>query len=280
MSFPKNEVAADNQRRRMEELSESPVGGVIENAVSVARPALTVASAVIASGASAGTGLAVAGSVVAGLGIVDWFRKLGTAKVNENLESLGQATEDALNRVERALLEHDTSINEIKSRLSSQGFKDGMASASLQALRTTQADRLKRLALILANGVKEDDLEPEKLDDMMRAAVELKERDILALGFICSCQSKILADAERWPQLWFDSVRADWQKSSVEQSIKAQLAGSDDIGLKSSLSRLAAFGFIVAIPPVGTANSPGKEPYALLSEGLRFYERLQEIAAD
>lgn len=109
----------------------------------------------IASGASSATGITVAGSVVAGLGIVDWFRKLGAAKVNENLESLGQATEDALNRVERVLSEHGTSIDELKSRLNSQGFKDGMASASLQALRTAQSNRLKRLALILANGVRE-----------------------------------------------------------------------------------------------------------------------------
>jgi hypothetical protein len=39
MSIPENEVAVDNQRRRMEEISKSPVGGVIENAVLLARPA-------------------------------------------------------------------------------------------------------------------------------------------------------------------------------------------------------------------------------------------------
>jgi hypothetical protein len=59
MSLPENEVAADNQRRRMEKLSKSPVGGVIENVISVASPALAAGSALAVKGATA-TGLAVA----------------------------------------------------------------------------------------------------------------------------------------------------------------------------------------------------------------------------
>jgi hypothetical protein len=99
MTLPENEVAADNQRRRMEELSKSPVGGVVENVISVASPALVVGSALVASGTTSATGLALAGGIVGGLGIMNWFRELGSSKVNENLEALGQATEDALKRV-------------------------------------------------------------------------------------------------------------------------------------------------------------------------------------
>ena len=271
MGFPENEVAAENSRRKMEETSKSPVGGVIENAVSLARPALVVASAVVATGAAAGTGLAVAGSVVAGLGIVDWFRKLGAAKVNENLESLGQATEDALNRVERVLLEHGTSIDKIKSRLNSQDFKDGMASAALQALRTTQADRLKRLALILANGVKEDDLGPEGLDDMMRAAVELKEADIRMLKRIYDSQIRIIGQ-DHFSFQWRDRVDSAW----------AHDFGRDERGhleIRGSLSRLESVGFLASVRSAAPADgSLSSQPFGLLREGAKFYERLQETA--
>jgi len=71
MSSPENEVAADNQRRRMEEVSKSSVGDIVENAISAARPALSVGSALLASGNTSVTGLAVAGGIVGGLGIVD-----------------------------------------------------------------------------------------------------------------------------------------------------------------------------------------------------------------
>jgi hypothetical protein len=269
MGFPQNEVAADNERRRVEEASKSPVGGVLENAVSLARPALAAASAVIATGAAAGTGLAVAGSVVAGLGIVDWFRKLGHAKVNENLESLGQATEDALNRVELILLEHGTSIDEIRSRLNSQEFKDGMVSASLQALRTTQEERLKRLARILANGVRENDLVPESLDDMMRAAVDLKESDVLVLKVIYEDQS---------PLFGFEHLATDYAVPKVHDSWD-RLIASGTLSLvrdRSSLGRLQSHGLIQQ--DFESRYGSNAVAYILLREGKKFYERLREIA--
>jgi DNA-binding transcriptional MerR regulator len=274
MSLPQNEVAADNERRRMEEVSKSPAGGVLEGAVSVARPALVIASAVVATGASAGTGLVVAGGVVAGLGIVDWFRKLGTAKVNENLESLGQATEDALNRVERALLEHGTSIDEIKSRLKSQEFRDGMASASLQALRTTQAERLKRLALILANGVKEGDLASENLDDMMRAAVELTDWDVFVLGKMYESQKSLLSN--RYQSFgWSEQVGHVWEDWN-------RIFGVNDeqhLKVRSALSRLQSVGLVAeAQTNFVKDGSLARQAFGLLPDGKKFYERLQEIA--
>ena len=171
---------------------------------------------------------------------------------------------------------------DLRARIGSLGsdpkFAEAIAALALRAMQTSVKDRLKRLARIIVNGVKEDDLEPESLDDMMRAAVELKDKDINALRFICSRQSKILADAAKWPEQWYDSVRRDWQAGGFEHGIVLQMDKSDDLDLKSSLSRLMAFGFIVSIPPVQTQNSPGLEPYALLYEGKKFYERLQEIA--
>lgn len=274
MALDGNEVAAANEQRRIEDLSKSQVGDLIGSGVPLAASAVAIGSSIASTGAAS---LAIAGSIVAGLGIVEWFRKLGSSKVNENLEILGQATEEALNRVEDVLREHGTAIDEVKRRLESDEFRNAMASASLQALRTTEEKRLKRLALILANGVAKNELEPESLDDMMRAAVELKERDIRALEFICSRQLTILEEAEKWPELWYDKVRRDWQASGFDQGIATQQAGSNDVGLKSSLARLAACGFIIGVPPVNTTNSPGKEPYALLHDGKRFYERLQEI---
>jgi len=276
MGLPENEVAADNQRRRMEQLPESPVGGFIDGVISVARPAIAAGSAVAAVSTSGVTELAIAGSVVTGLGIVDWFRKLGTGKVNENLESLGQATEDALNRVERVLLEHGTSIDEIKRRMNSQGFKDGMASASLQALRTTQADRLKRLALILANGVKEGDLASENLDDMTRAAVELTDWDIFVLRKMYESQKSLLSN--RYQSFgWSEQVGhvwADWNRIfgvNDEQHLK----------VRSALSRLQSVGLVAeAQTNFVKDGSLARQAFGLLPDGKKFYERLQEIAVE
>jgi hypothetical protein len=277
MSILENEVAANNHRRRMEETSKSPVGGVIESAVTLARPALAVGAAVIASGASSATGIAVAGSVVAGLGIVDWFRKLGSAKVNENLEALGQATEDALNRVEATLRAHGTSLDEINRRLDSPDFKDGMASAALQALRTTQEDRLHRMGLILANGVKEDDLNPESLDDMMRNAMELRGSDIGVLKAIYEMQIYLFTPESAHLQQGqkINGLQRKWQDWWTQNISNYQ--GSKGMDFNSSCSRLQGAGLIASIGAKSFAQSPTTSDYELLLEGKKFYERIQEI---
>jgi hypothetical protein len=256
-----NEVAADNRMRQFESLSKSPVGPLLTGVETVAQAASLVTSAPIA------------GVIAKSLGIAKRFTSgLGVATLDENIDHLGRATEMAISRVSEKF---EAEASQIQERIESPEFLEGVSAAVLQAQRTKQKKRLERMAWILANGVAENDLEPESLDDMMRAALELKERDVLALGLICSRQAKILSDAEKWPQHWFDSVRKDWQASGLNESGK-----SDHVGLKSSLSRLAAFGFIIAIPPATTTNSPGREPFALLREGKRFYERLQEIGRD
>jgi hypothetical protein len=275
MGFSENEVAADNERRKLEEASKSSVGGLIENAALLARSSLAVGAAVIATGASSATRLAVAGSVVSAFGIVDWFRKLGGAKVDENLELLGQATEDALNRVENILREQGASIGEIKARIESQEFAEGMASASLQALRTTQGGRLKRMARILANGVRENDLEPESLDDMMRAAVELKSKDIELLGTLNKSQAGILKSYQSLSSEWSQQVAASWPNDfSFLDSPGSREA-------RSSLARLQSAGLVQEVrtmmTPTGRAAS---QPFGLLPEGQRFFERIREVVSD
>lgn len=273
MVLPRNEVAAENERRRSEETSKSPVGDVVEDVISVARPALAVGSALIASGTTSATELVVAGGIVGGLGIVDWFRKLGAAKVNENLESLGQATEDALSRVEGVLLEHGTSVDEIRARIESKEFKEGMASATLQALRTTQKDRLKRMALILANGVNDSDLEPEGLDDMMRAAVELKDADIAFLEIMYKSQAPCLRDGSLT-----DAARSERFIMLWPNQLPAPVGRPTEISKhRSSVARLQAHAFAQYRTPGAGA---GGELVFLLEEGAKFYERLREIGGE
>jgi hypothetical protein len=270
MSIPGNEVAAANRQRRDEERSKSPIGSRIESVASLAAPAVVLGKSLTAGGSA---GLAVAGSIVAGMGIVEWFRKLGSSKVNENLEALGQATEDALSRVENILEQHGTAIDEIRRRLQSDEFRNAMASASLQALRTTQLERLQRLALILANGVRENDLPQESTDDMMRAAVELKGADILLLGKIYRSQNPMLGWRNLNSQNWHGSIQGIWRTFVDSGNLDAQ----DHLNYRSSLARLESLGFIQRVENVGMYGV-GQDLYALLMEGKKFYERLQEIA--
>lgn len=271
MSLPENEVAAANQQRRTEDLAKSTVGEAIGQVAVVTGPAISIASTLAVTGSSAAAGLTLAAGFISSLGLVDLFRKFGSTKVNENLEVLGQATEDALIRVEKNLSAQSVSVDEIKARIESEAFRDGMASAALQALRTTQKDRLQRMARILANGVKEKDLEPENFDDMMRAAAELQDADILLLGQIYQQQSMLL-EHKGFSSEWSQQVGHQWVNSFATSETK-------HLSLRGSLSRLESLGFLGAIRTMITPNgSLAHQAYGLLPEGARFYKLLQDVS--
>jgi len=273
MGIVGNEVSAANEQRRNEDLSRSPIGGVLESGASVAGAVLALGTSLTAGPA----GLAVAGSVVAGMGIADWFRKLGSSKVSENLEILGQATEEALDRVEKLLKEHGLAIDEIQGRLGGDELRNAMASASLQALRTTQKERLKRLALILANGVKDNDLSAERNDDMMRAAVELKDADISMLGELYQLWKPLLDRVDRAKGATSSSPNFHNEIQNVWHNFGRSLNPAAQLEYRGSFARLQSHGMIQQV--TFSNNEVGREPYVLLEDGARFYERLQRIGA-
>jgi hypothetical protein len=132
------------------------------------------------------------------------------------------------------------------------------------------------MAWIIANGVSEGDLDPESGDDMMRAAVELKEADVALLGKICDSQRSMLQQQRgRDPTYWFGELQTVWDEF-VRSGV---LNAPNHLVYRSSFSRLESRGLIQKFRESSTAGV-GLEPYALLEEGLKFCERLQEISAE
>jgi hypothetical protein len=152
-------------------------------------------------------------------------------------------------------------------------FAKAIAALALRAMQTSVEDRLRRLARIIVNGVKEDDLEAESIDDMMRAAVELKGADIVLLGKIYDSQKPLLKQQGLNPTNWFGQIQTYWNQFVDSGALNA----SNHLAYRSSFSRLESHGLIQKLREISTAGV-GLEHYALLEEGLKFYERLQEIA--
>lgn len=257
-----NEVAVDNQLRRAEKQNQSPVTRLLECAES-ATQAISLAKGSVA-----------VGCIAKAFGIARRFTsELGVATLSENLDHLGDATETALSRVEKNLYAQGVRIDEIERRLNSKELFEGIKTATLQAQRTKDKKRLERMALILANGVAEKDLEPDSLDDMMRAAVELKEVDIGLLGMIYESQKQFVRQSPPlFSHQWCEKVIAYWEHDFVREN-------RDHLAIRGSLSRLQSTGLIAEVPT--TASSDGSlahQPFGLLLDGAKFYERLQEIS--
>jgi hypothetical protein len=242
-------------RLKGEILSSSPVDGVVDK---VANLGGIILEAVGFAGAS--------GSVR----FLSTLKSLAVNKDEGNLIYFGDALIDDIRRLYRFCEELRHQFDE---RINSTEFSSVVANATLHITRTNVENRLKRLANLVVNGVKEGDLEPESLDDMMRAAVELKDADIVLLGKIYGSQGALLGQRGLNPSNWFGQVQSYWNEFVDSGALDA----SKHLVYRSSFSRLESHGLIQKFREIGTAGV-GLEHYALLEEGKKFYERLQEIA--
>lgn len=162
----------------------------------------------------------------------------------------------------------------IESLRTDPKFAEAISALALRAMQTSVKDRLKRLARIVVNGVKEGDLEPEDLDDMMRAAVELKDRDIELLRKLYELQVGLLTSQRSLSSEWSQQVAAFWPNNF------SFLDAPDSRDARSSLARLQSAGLVQEVrtmmAPTGEAAT---QPFGLLPDGKKFNERLREIDA-
>lgn len=202
--------------------------------------------------------------------LIQELKGLAARKDEANLIYFGEQLVDDIGALYRASEELSRRAEEV---LESDEFNEAVANATLHITRTNIETRLARVARLIANGVKLCDLKPEPLDDMMRAAVELRDEDVLLLGKICDSQRSLLQQQRgRDTTYWFGQLQTVWDEF-VRSGV---LNTSKHLVYRSSFSRLEASGLIQRFRDISTAGV-GQEPYALLEEGLRFYERLQEI---
>lgn len=200
------------------------------------------------------------------------MRKLAGASYTSNLIYAITAVRDDL----KTLFESHEKLRErIEALPANPKFAEAVSALALRAMHTSVKDRLKRLARIVVNGVKEDDLEPESLDGMMQAAVELKEEDIVLLGNLYTWQKHILTEKGMNPDKWFSDIQQAHKQLVESEALKQQ----DHLRFRSSYMRIESLGLIQEIPSIHNHYGVGFELYALLLEGKKFYESLQEIAA-
>jgi hypothetical protein len=239
-------------------LSLSPVGNVVEKVASIGSKILELKGL---------RGASIFSDFIFSL------KGVAATKDEANLIYFGEALVDDISRLYRLNEEMRLRIERI---LVSQEFQEAVANATLHITRTNVPARLKRLATVIANGVREEDLEQESLDDMMRSAVVLTERDIELLRNVYGMQHDMLSPenlkkqrGQRTNEL--QRMWQDWWSIYI-----AEYQGLKGLEFKNSAARLQAAGLVEPIPK-SFAASPTQNDLELLLSGLKFYERLQEI---
>lgn len=199
------------------------------------------------------------------------LKNLAANKDEANLIYFGETLVEDIRRLYKLNAEMRQRVEE---QLKSNEFHEAVANATLHITRTNVGARLKRIATLIANGVRSRDLEQESLDDMMRAAAELTDADVALLRKIYESQNSMLGWKNMNPQNWHGSIQQIWRTFVDSGKLNPQ----EHLSYRSSFGRLESRGLIQRIENTGM-HGVGQDLYALLMEGKKFYERLEEIAS-
>jgi hypothetical protein len=241
-------------RVKSENASSSPVDGVVEKAANIGGMVL---EAIGFRGASVGVPFLTS------------LKSLAAGKDEANLIYFGKALVDDLARLYSA---YEKLKQEFDDRIQSPEFNAAVANATLYITRTNVEARLRRVANLIANGVRENDLELESLDDMMRTAVELQDRDISTLDKMFRSQAGLLGESFAVSSEWSAQVAPTWNNDF-------SLSDGEHLGIRASLARLQSLGMIAEVRTMMTpSGSLSHQPFGLLPGGKKFCERLRQLA--
>jgi hypothetical protein len=249
------ELAALRHQREMDSLTESPaVEGVVDAAVQIAT-----------SGLSSCVGL---------------FRralKLGKPTVEQLVDQLESASFEEIRRIWDHLDGNERRQQEFEYRLQSQEAQSAYLSAFFHGLRTSDPQKHSRLGRVTINSAFLGEFDPESLDTIMRATVELTTDDLRLLGEMYVMQRDLFSDAwiSRHINERSNYLQRLWQVYWNEN--QERYLGLDGVQIMASFTRLQSLGFIGPGPDRSSASSPVSSCYWLLPEGKKFHERIQYI---
>jgi hypothetical protein len=196
----------------------------------------------------------------------------------------GHLAADSLDRI-RLLLEacmnevrkHDSEIRQLRNTKTDAEMetreeisRELLLEAARRAESTRSRERVKRIALILANAVVELKLiDADETEEMMRVATELSDRDIEFLRELIRVEGSLLQSADHIPR--YDAY-LKWQEGFWGDRI--------DPEVDSVFSKLESYGLVSRLAPPNNLNAMAdfQNRYVLLRKGMRFASLLSEAA--
>lgn len=201
-----------------------------------------------------------------------WPVDKAVASINKHI------ADDSLDRIRLVLetctqeiLKHEKQLEELRQKVNVQESqkreevsKDLLLDASRRAANTRSKERVKRIGIILANGIVEaSPIDGDEIEEMMRVAMELSDRDIEFLGELIRIEGPLLATRDHIPRY---DAHMKW-----EQGFWGNQTISDT---DSIFSKLESYGLVARISPPNNQNILADYPnrYVLLKKGARFAE--------
>jgi hypothetical protein len=142
-----------------------------------------------------------------------------------------------------------------------------LVDADLKARATRARERVARIAHILSHSAHDGPATPaDDVEEMMRIAMQLSDRDVVLLRQLADAQGKMLENQDRIPRY------AAWTNWPWGNRLDAEL--------ESVFSKLESYGLVSRLAPPNNLNLQAdfQGRYALLKKGVQFLTCVQETA--
>jgi hypothetical protein len=164
---------------------------------------------------------------------------------------------------------HDADITVLKQasnaeqlRMREELANELVIDAARKAEATRAKERVRRIGLILANGITEHKaIDADEIEEMMRIAVELSDRDLDFLRELIRIEGDALKTQEHIPRY---DAHVKWQQGRWADRVDSQI--------DSVFSKLESYGLVARIAPPNSMNimTDYQNRYVLLKKGARF----------
>jgi hypothetical protein len=147
--------------------------------------------------------------------------------------------------------------------------KELLLDAARKAESTRAKARVKRIGLILANAIVEPKpTDADEVEEMMRVAMELSDRDIVFLGELTRIEGSLLQTQDHIPRY---EAHTRWELGFWGNLVFPEA--------DSVFSKLESYGLVARIPPPNNLNimADFQNRYVLLPKGARFVTLIREV---
>jgi hypothetical protein len=161
-------------------------------------------------------------------------------------------------------------ITEQQPRLSTEEMIPLFVDAMRKAESTRAEERVRRIGLIFANAVFEKQTDSDEIEELMRVATELGERDVEFLAELVRIEGGIVRNQGRIERY---SAHTIWEQGSWGNRV--------DPELDSVFSKLESYGLVTRLAPPNNLNimADMQNRYALLPKGARFVDLIKSRSA-
>jgi hypothetical protein len=249
MPIDDNPIKALQHQFEMEDLSSSPVTGKV----------IKIASE-----------LPIIPSPLAK--IIAWLGKSMTANAAERDHLLMETIAQEIVKHGEELQQTKKVLNDQATRMSEEVLGPLLVDAFRKAENTRAKDRVRRIGLILANAMIETaPKDSDEIEEMMRVAMELSDRDIYFLKELVKLESRMLeGELKRIPR---HAAHVKWIEGPWGERV--------DPELDSVFNKLESYGLVSKIAPPNNFNimADYQNRFVLLPKGARFVALIESRSA-